>query len=62
MDTCAGMADVLEIVGDLKDRVLALEQAATQPRELAPEALPVQPWAPCTREEVIFYAKLTDLH
>ena len=57
--------DMLEIVGDLKDRLYELEQEklarAVAPR-LAPNTLPFEPWAPCTREEAMFYANLTDFH
>lgn len=52
----------LEIVGDIKDRVIALEAGqAGHAQRLAPETRPNQPWTPCTREEAIFYASLKDL-
>lgn len=56
------LSDVLEIMGDLKDRVVDLETSRHQPSaKLAPEARPDQPWSPCSsREEVEFYANLTD--
>lgn len=55
--------DLMEVVGDLKDRVYDLEllaQHKANPPRLAPETRADQPWSPCTREETTFYAALTE--
>lgn len=65
------LATLLELVGTLKDEVVelkeanAIEQSAARTgrqRRVAPGHSPDEPWAPCTREEVTFYASLTYLH
>lgn len=52
MTDSASVDSLLEIVGELKDRVVDLEERA------ATKATP-PPWSPCsTQEEVQFYANL----
>jgi hypothetical protein len=55
-------AALLDLVGEIKDRVWELEQNQI-PRDavqtLAPDTQPGERWAPCTREETAFYAALT---
>lgn len=53
---------LLEIVGEMKDRLWDLEQQQRErsgPPVLAPGTQPGARWAPCDREEAAFYAALT---
>jgi hypothetical protein len=55
-------AALLEIVGEVKDRVWELEQqqmALATAHSLAPGTQPGERWTPCNREETAFYAALT---
>lgn len=48
---------LIEVIGELKDRVFELEQAM-QLRQSDPETQPGGRWTPCTPEEIRYYVKL----
>lgn len=51
------IAELTEIIADLKDRVLDLEDA--KQRDPSPQTPPTKPWTPCDQEELEIYGNIT---